>query len=326
MKVKEALKKANKHIKNGTLLRTLTCAFLFRLDAWFFARWLGFDNYYLLHRKLGFPLEKLKFRQVHGYYPNYKSPRSFNEKCNYLKLFSRNPILPIIVDRVKVRDFVAKKVGKEVLIPVLQIVDKPEDINFDKLPEQFVIKTNFASGQNIIVHDKEQINIKQVKDKLSRWLSMKYRVKELIWFAQEVERKIIVEKYLNEEGLIVPADYKFDVFRGQVKVVNVIEGRFRQKSFTFLDNNWSLLPFQRGRKSQNMQPEKPLLFKKMMNIASILGKEFDFMRVDLYHVNNKIYFGELTPYPGNGLSVFHPNKYDFVYGNNWNMELKYVLE
>lgn len=322
---KSFLGKVKHHLTHGSFFRTAACAVLFRVDTWVFAKFLSFKKYYFLQKRLGFPVEKLRFRQVHGYYPNHKNPRSFNEKCNYLKLYSRNPILPIIIDRVKVREYVAKKVGKEVLVPLIQVAESPEEINFDKLPNQFVIKTNFASGQNIIVRDKSQINIKEVKDRLTHWMNMKYRVKELIWFAQEVERKITIEKLLTHSDNKLPADYKFYVFNGEVKFIQVVEDRQINKKLTHFDKSWSFLDFEKGSSAFNKHIKQPASLPQMLKYAESLGGDFDFMRVDLYSVEDHVFFGELTPYPGNGMSSFNPTSYDFHYGECWKMDLKHLI-
>jgi hypothetical protein len=327
MKLADFKNKINKHIQQKTFFSTAYCAFVFRIDEWFIAKWLSFDKYYSLHKKLGFPVEKLRFRQVHGYFPNHRNPKSFNEKCNFMKLYSRNPILPNITDKVKVREYVAKKVGKHILIPVLQIVDRPEEINFEKLPDRFVIKTNFSSGQNIIVNDKSQINIKKIIDKLTLWIDMKYRIKELIWFAQDIKRKIIIEEFLVDAKHNLPPDYKFYVFNGSIAFIQIIENRSQKRTLSHYTKDWEYIDFRKGKGTlSNSNVSPPETLSKMINIAEILGKEFDFMRVDLYSVNNKVYFGELTPYPGNALSPFSPVEYDLIYGNLWEMDTRFFMK
>ena len=318
------IEKIKKHARQGTLAKTIAKAMALKTDKLLLANNLSFDNYYFLQRTLGFPVQRIIFHSVNGYWPNLKDPRSFNEKCLYLKLLSRNPILPIISDKYRVREYVANKIGKEVLIPLLQITNNPNNIKFSKLPDQFVIKTNFASGQTIIISDKNIINENEIVNRVKNWMTMKYRIRELIWFPQHIERKIIIEKYLNEYNQKVPVDYKFYVFNGKIKFIRAMSGRFESLSAIHYDIEWNKLSHKTKKGSSNKHIEKPDNLKDMITIAECLGSDFDFMRVDLYDTDHKVYFGELSAYPGNALLQYDPVNFDYELGDCWKMDISYM--
>lgn len=298
--------------------------FILCIDKNIFLRLFNFNTYYNIQKVMGFPIIKIKFHSSNGYYPSLKNPTSFSEKLTYLKLFSRNPLLPIISDKYVVRNYISKKIGSNYLIPLLQVVTKSDEINYDALPNKFIIKTNFSSGQNIIVFNKDAINPDTISKKLNRWMRMKYRYQELIWFPQFMKRKIIVEELLLDNEGKIPSDYKFYVFQGNVKVINAVTNRFNKVKMSFFNRNWEMLNLKMHFNENETNMPKPNNLNKMISIAEILGKDFDFMRIDLYSINKKIYFGEFSVNPSDGRAHFSPTEYDYKLGSYWDMDLKYI--
>jgi hypothetical protein len=318
------LNKIIKQLKQRTLLKGILNISVRKTDKLILANNLSFKKYYKVQKILGFPVQKIMFWYTNGYFPDLKNPKSFSEKCTYLKLYSRNPLLELISDKFKVRDYISEKIGKDKLISIIQVVDDPNKINFDKLPDEFVIKTNFASGQNIIIENKDNCDNQIILKKLERWMRMKYRIQELIWFPQKIERKIIVEELLKTEKGMLPNDYKFYVFNSEVKVILVVSDRLNDMKRSYFDINWRPLEFKASKMKINRNLSKPKRLPEMVKIAELLGKDFDFMRVDLYEVDDKIYFGELTAYPGDGRLNIEPISWDYKLGNYWKMNLSYI--
>ncbi len=235
---------------------------------------------------------------------NLKNPKTFNEKLQWLKLYNRNPVYTTMVDKYKVKDYVANIIGKEYIIPTLGVWNTPEEIDFDKLPNQFVLKCTHDSKSVIVCKNKDIFDKKAAIVKLSKALK-----KDFYWYGREwpyknVKPCIIVEKYMEDKEEKELRDYKFFCFNGYVDNVMIcIDRNINDPKFYFFNDKWELLRInKRGLEaSQNFTLEKPILIDNMFKIASILSKDIPFVRVDLYNCNNKIYFGEMTLYPASGL-------------------------
>lgn len=289
------------------------------IDRFTIANILDFDGYRIFHRALRFPLIRVNFKAEVGYFPKIYRPTSFNEKVAHRILFDHNPIFPVIVDKIRVLEYVKVKIGDDYLIPTLQIVDSPDEIDFQSLPRSFIIKMNHGSGRNIILTDKESINVNEVKKTLRKWFKEKYRIQQLIWFVQPkaIPRRILIEKMIMDKKGNMPQDYKFYVFNGKVEMVMVIQNRFTNKTQNFFDRGWNPLNVSRGFPKAG-HIEKPQILDKMIIVAEKLAEDFKFMRVDLYENQGKIYFGELTPCPAGGRGKFYPQEYDYYLGSLWN--------
>jgi len=284
----------------------------------------GYSRWYL-NKLLRYLPEKHRFYRKTGYWPDLKEPRSFNEKVLWKKINDRNPLLPVTADKHRVRSYVKEVLGEEkaeeILIPQLFVTDDPEEIPFEDLPEDFVVKANHGSGTNRIIRNGDFDREKLIKE-CKRWLKTPYGLGKLEWAYQEIDRKIIVEKLIkNEEGKI-PKDYKFYIFHRECELIHIDFGRYKNHKRTFFDANWNYLPISLGypKESKVNEPEN---LEKIINIAEELGQKFDFVRVDLYSVDEKIYFGELTHYPGSGMKKFKPKSFDFKLGENWDIEKEY---
>lgn len=255
------------------------------------------------------------FEKCVGYKPNIDNPQSFNEKLQWLKLYNEDPLLTKCADKYLVRDYIKEKIGEKYLIPLLGVWDKAEDIDFDKLPEQFVLKVNWGSGQNIIVKDKSTIDIEATKQKLQDWLKPEanHYFASFEWCYKNIQPKIIAEEFIeqNDNDLY---DYKFLSYNGKVKNLFVISNRYSDMRLDFYDTQWNLLPFERVYRNSKNGIKKPENFDEMLKLAQKLSEDFIFARIDFYIVNNQIYIGEITFYPGNGTEAFTPQDWDFKLG------------
>ena len=256
-----------------------------------------------------------QFERAVGYKPNIDNPRSFNEKLQWLKLYNEDPLLTKCADKYLVRDYVKEKIGEEYLIPLLGVWDSPDEIDFDKLPEQFVLKVNWGSGQNIIVKDKSKLDIEEAKAKLREWLKphSNHYYFGFEWCYKNIQPKIIAEKYIEQmNGNLY--DYKFFCFNGKAKILEFITDRYTNQANNFFDKNLQKLSLQYDGKRNSdicLKKETTLSIKQL---AEKLAQPFNFARTDFYEVNNKIYFGEITFYSANGIGKFEPVEWDYKLG------------
>lgn len=268
-------------------------------------------------------LYSLNFLKVHGYWPDFKNPRTFSEKvCNRM-LFDRDPRWTMLSGKWRVRDYVANKVGKEYLVPVLWHGDRPEEIPFNELPSKFVIKTNHGAGYNIIVKDKTQLNQLKARLRLKKFLNENFyrdRFCGTAWAYKNIRPTIIVEAFLDDNGK-VPVDYKFFCYSGRAEFLQVSFDRFGNASERILDRDFNPLDLYNGVKLYQGKVVLPDNFTEMVRVAESLAENIDFIRVDLYNLNKRIYFGELTCYPAGGMAKFILRKYDYIFGEKWKQRM-----
>ena len=266
----------------------------------------------------------IQFLLVHNYWPNFKQPQRFSEKIWYRMLYDRDPILTLISDKLSVRDHVTQKVGSGHLIPLLWHGDNPKQIPFDNLPDKFVIKTNHGCGYNIIVQDKSKLDLSITKQKLKKWLDENFCRDKYLgteWGYKNVKPFIIVEKFLGNQNK-APVDFKFYCFTGHVEIITLHFDRFEKQKVLAYDGMFKLLKYKSNFKQCDGTFQLPPNCGKMVQLAETLSKDFEFIRVDLYNLDGKIYFGELTPYPG-GVSTmngFYLPRYDEELGKKWTMK------
>lgn len=242
---------------------------------------------------------------------------TYTEKMQWSKLHSDNALKGELTDKYKVRKWVADKIGEEYLIDLLGVWDKFEDIDFSTLPDRFVLKTNHGSGTNVIVKDKKSLNIKNTKRKFKDWLDTDFGYKSFELHYATIEPKIIAEKYIETE-LGELQDYKFLCFGGQPYFCWVDMGRYSNHTRNVYNLEWELQPWNQELYSHYEKPiEKPENFEKMVEIAQVLSEGFPHVRVDLYNVNGKIYFGEMTFTNGGGFDRIFPSEYDKILGDLW---------
>ena len=261
---------------------------------------------------------KLLFSARAKYKLNLKNPQTFNEKLQWLKLYDRKPIYTTMVDKYAVKKYVADIIGEEYIIPTFGVWDKFDDIDFDKLPNQFVLKCTHDSGGLVIVKDKTELNKKFAKKKIENCLKRDYYIYNREWPYKNVPRKIIAEQYMEDTETQELRDYKFFCFNGEVKALFIASDRGNPKEetkFDFYDENFNHLPFTNGHPNATKEIVKPKSFEKMKELASILSKGIPHLRVDFYEIDGRIYFGELTFCHWSGLMPFNPEEWDYTFGN-----------
>lgn len=260
---------------------------------------------------------KAAFRARFGKKLDLNNPKTFNEKMQWMKLYNRKPEYTMMVDKCLVRNYVRDIIGEEYLIPLLGVWDDPDKIDFDKLPMQFVLKCNHNSGLGMcICKDKNKLDIAKVKNDLRKGLKQDYYLTGREWPYKNVPRKIIAEKYMEDvSGELL--DYKFMVFNGEVKCTFVASDRYSPEGLhvTFYDNDWNIMPFERHYPRVKDPLPQPKCFDEMKELAVKLAKNLPFVRVDFYEVKGKIYFGELTFFPGGGYEEFTPESWDYKLGS-----------
>jgi len=278
----------------------------------------------------GYKKQKQSFYKSLGYHLNLKHPKSYNEKIVWKKIYDRNPLLTITADKYKVRDYLKMILGDDransILIPLLHVTDKPDNIPFDKMPEEYMVKANHGSGMNIIIEKGMSVDKKNVISTCKEWLNRSYGFQSHEWAYQKIDRKIIVEKLIRDEKGCIPKDYKFHIMNGKCKLIGVYTDRFKNVNCSLFDPNWNLLDvsWEIGSKIEaGNYVYKPDNLQDMINIAEKLGIPFDYVRIDLYSINGKIYFGEFTHYPGGGIAKIDPVSFDYELGAMWKIKKKY---
>lgn len=260
---------------------------------------------------------RVQFYRTMGKILSLKNPKTFNEKLQWLKLYDRRSEYNTLVDKYKVRDHVAGLIGKEYLIPLLGVWDYPKEIDFEELPDQFVLKCTHNSGIGLCVcKDKSKLDIQAVRKELERGLKQDYYWLGREWPYKDVPRKIIAEKYMIDESGVELKDYKINCFSGKPVFIQVMSGR--NKEMYYLDHydpNWQPMDIRRKDKENNPQPvSKPKHLQEMLEIAEILSKNLPFARIDLYLAEDKVYFGEITLYPRSGFIPFEDPRTDLELG------------
>ncbi|NLO37238.1 MAG: glycosyl transferase [Clostridiaceae bacterium] len=257
---------------------------------------------------------KTMYRNHMGFRLNLKNPRRFSEKLQWLKLHDRNPLYTQIVDKYAVRDFIRDRIGDEYLIPLVMVCESVDDINWDALPAAFALKCTHGSGFNIICGDKSKLDIKDAKRKLKKWMRINWFYQGREWPYKKVTPKIICEKFMSETKN-PPDDYKVMCFGGVPRYIQLHKGRFVAHQMEIFDVNWNRIPLG----SKFIQVDQPTpkieILDQLLDVAKKLSQGFRFVRVDLFVVDSKIYFNELTLYDGSGFLRFNPDEYDFSFGD-----------
>lgn len=258
----------------------------------------------------------------HGYRLNLKNPVTFNEKLNWIKLYYRHDLMPICVDKYTVRQYVKECGCGDLLNELYWEGYDPEEIPFDDLPKQFVIKVTHGSGFNIICKDKEKLDRKETVRTLKKWLKTKYLPSYGEWFYGIVKPRVIVEKYLDDEKNYVPNDYKIFCFHGEPKYVVVDTDRFSGHKRNIYDTDWNLMPARYAAFPLAGPVERPALLNDMLEAARKLSGNFIQARIDLYIVNNRIYFGEITFMDGSGFNKIIPYSFDVEMGSHLKLPIQ----
>lgn len=264
---------------------------------------------------------RILYRIQTGKKLHLRHPRTFSEKLQWLKIHNRRPEYTMMVDKYAVKDYVAGIIEEEHIIPTLGVWDRPEDIDFESLPQQFVLKPTQGGGGSevIICRDKDKLDRKAAIAKLKAGLKQdSYRyLRE--WPYKNVPRRVIAEKYMEVKGFATEGltDYKFYCFNGEPKFCQVIKDRETQETIDFFDMDWKRQEFiglNRKAVHAAVEPQRPVRYSEMQTMARKLAKGMPFSRVDLYEINAHTYFGEITFYPGSGMGEFRPEKYNDLLG------------
>lgn len=249
---------------------------------------------------------------------NLKTPTTYNEKINWLKLYDRKPLYTTLVDKLKVKDYVTKLIGSEHVIPTLGVWKRAEDIDWDKLPNRFVLKTTQGGGNIgvMICRDKSKIDKEKAITKMNAALKQDLYSSSREWPYKNVKPLLFAEEYMEDEHGEL-RDYKFFCFNGKCKMLFVATERQNREEpfFNFFDEHYNPLPLKQGHPVNPILPEKPEGFEELIRIAEELSKGLPHVRMDLYIINGKVYFGEYTFYHFGGVVPFEPSSWDLTLGN-----------
>ena len=263
---------------------------------------------------------KIQFKKHVGYPLDLENPITFNEKLQWLKIYDRNPLYTRMVDKYEAKEYVANLIGEKYIIPTLGVWNHFDEIDFDALPNQFVLKCTHDSGSVVICRDKAIFDKEAARKKLELELGYNYFYGGgFEWPYKNVNPRIMAEQFIQEVPVtdsngesVDLTDYKLMCFNGKVKCSFTCTERHARTGLkvTFFDNNWERLPFTRHYLSSDKIIPRPINFEKMKELAEILAKNLPFARIDFYEIGEKVYFGEITLYPGCGFEEFSPRKWD----------------
>lgn len=284
----------------------------------------GQDGVMGLKEQFFFWKQKKKFARIHKYQPDLEDPETFNEKILWRKIYDRNPLFPVLMDKFRARSYVRDVLGNssadKILIPLLFCTQQPEEIPFDSLPEEYVVKPNHGSGWVIMVDRGHPVSKEKIISKSKRWLKKKYGQSRMEWAYGHIKPCLMVEKLLKDRnGRHVP-DFKFHVFNGRVQWVKVILDRYGNSREVNLDRDFNLIQVCSDKRPACFDLEKPSGFEEMVRISEKLATPLDYLRVDLYCFDGEIFFGEFTLYPNSGFNLFDPADFDRVIGGFWKLE------
>lgn len=264
---------------------------------------------------------KIRYKQVFGKKLNLNNPQTFNEKIQWLKLHDRKPEYHTMVDKYEVKNWVAKIIGEEYIIKTFGVWDKYEDIDFNSLPEQFILKCTHDSASVTICTDKSNFDVSRSAWKYDDVFMKRdyYHYENKQWAYKGVKPRIIAEEYLQDDKYESLADYKFYCFNGKAKCIYVAINRFTNLRLDIYDLEWNKMPYDHNHKYHYREDylDKPKEFDLMKELAEKIARYVDnpYVRVDFYEVKGKVYFGEITFYPEGGMGYFDPEEWDYTFGS-----------
>ena len=266
---------------------------------------------------------KIQYKIKLGRKLNLKNPKRYTEKLQWYKLNYRNPLMTKCVDKYEVREYVKSKGLENILNELYGVYNNTEEIDYNTLPKQFIMKTTNGSGGNdiVICKNKDELNIEETNNILNKSLKNKTANLGREWAYKNIKPRVIVEKLLidktnKDEGL---ADYRFFCFNGKPEYILYGIGEHDDRRLNFYDTKWNKIELKSVCENTESEVEKPKELEKMLKIAEKLSKDFPAVRVDLYYVNDKIYFGELTFYHQSGYSKFEPDNFDYILGEKFDL-------
>lgn len=265
---------------------------------------------------------RLQYRIATGRKLNLKQPERFTEKLQWYKLFYRDPLMTQCSDKYSVREYVASKGHEDILVPLYGVYERAEDIDFEKLPNRFVLKTTNGSHTNILCQDKSKLDIESTRKTLNQWINDWAGKVGREWAYHDIKPRIICEKYLEKDKNNDLIDYKFFCFNGEPFSLYVIVERFLKDGIKLgiYDTKFNKLPYNRADiRDLKTNAIKPKNLEKMVEIARDLSKDFPHVRVDFYNIDGKIYFGELTFYTAGGYQTYTPDEFDYILGEKFKL-------
>lgn len=279
-----------------------------------------FIIYYLLRTKIARSISdetflRIKYKLATGKKLDLKNPRTYTEKLQWQKLYDRKPEYTQLVDKYRVRAYIGETIGEEYLIPLLGVYRTYDEIDFDALPDRFVLKPNHTSGEVYICQDKAVINHADLKKCIKEWLKTEY-----FWFHREwpykgVKPLVLCEKYLTEGGMS-PNDYKVMCFNGKAKLIQVHVDRFNQHLRFLYDTKWSRIDIKGNFcDADDSNCPKPVVLETMIALSEQLAKDLFQVRIDWYIFEDRLYFGEITFFDGAGFVLFQPEYFDDLLGS-----------
>ena len=260
---------------------------------------------------------KYLYKAAFGKKLNLDDPVTFSEKLQWLKLYDRNPEYCKLVDKYEVKRYIAEIIGEQYIIPTLGVWDRSEDIDFDTLPEQFVLKCTHDSGSVIVCRDKSTFDMEKARGFLKKKLKTNPFWYGREWPYKNLKPRILAEAYMEDEKTAELRDYKFFCFNGEVKALFIATDRQKageEVKFDFFDPDFNWLPFKQRHPNASVHPEKPVCFEEMKKLAVRISAGIPHVRVDFYEVNGRIYFGEMTFFHFCGMVPFDPEEWDAIFG------------
>lgn len=259
------------------------------------------------------PFLSLLFKRRLGYAMDWKNPQSFNQKLQWMKLYDENPLYSTYADKVEVRNFVVATIGEQYLIPCLGVYDKAEDINYDLLPDRFVLKCNHGAKYNVICKDKSKLDILATNTAINKWLKDKFWRQKREYHYRAIKPRILCEQYMEDAETSGLNDYKVFMIAGEPYMIQVDLDRFGEHQRNIYDADWHLLDVEISFPKGPDVP-RPVVLDEMVDCAKKLADGFAEVRVDFYVINGKLYFGEMTFFSGAGFSRYKPREFEFEMG------------
>jgi hypothetical protein len=251
--------------------------------------------------------------------PDLENPQRFTEKIQYIKLNERTDLRKKVADRMKVRSYVAGNIGEDHLVPLIGNFEKLNPEIWAELPGRFVMKANHACKMNLIVTDKQAESFDDVQALTQKWQQTDYYEFGREWVYKELPRTIVIEELIRDSEGNIPSDFKFHCFHGKVEMIQVDFDRFGNHKRNLYDRNFNLLPAKLVHDNLEAAFHRPVQLTAAIEIAEKLSADFNYIRTDLYLLENTVYFGELTNYPANGFQPFTPDSYDHYFGAKWKL-------
>ena len=258
---------------------------------------------------------KTLWRMIMGYELDLKNPQTFNEKLQWLKLYDHNPLYSTLVDKYRVKQYVADKIGAEHVIPTLAVWKSVDEIDIDKLPDQFVLKCNHDSGSVIVCRDKSKFDLEAAKKKLGAALKHNFYWDAREWAYKHVKPVVFAEQYMEDNADDTLTDYKWFTFHGDPKIMYISHDRGKKPYTNFFDKDFNALPIRMLDPNSNDPIERPACFEQMKELVEKLADKFPQVRVDFYLVDEKVYFGEFTFYHNGGFFPVSPAEWNKILGD-----------